>query len=770
MKTKVMHNLKILNTAKNKGISFDTLSEITDFSNLDNMPDSIDNSYQNLKRLYLLNTPNTEEILFSENKELKEAYNTIGSIHPNNTARLIEFYNFFIQSKTPYSSVSRLLSLIQEILNLEILPLYTADSIVSNYTFIKNNNLDLKYLALEKIKEQSLIALKSIQLRTDFDDIILLFTSMENHNLFYTTLTVDKPLEILKLLPDITKREICTYSIFSKPVLLKELKSFLNSGINHLSSEREYFGIIYPYLKNILNLVSSDRIEDTLIFAARNRKKVFIELCNKYIDKFRLSNTYKSILFSDEFRNIVNLNSINEVSFLKLLDISDVDVLLEHISIPLSPEEVISLKHSDKYTVDFYSLLSCNIDSKLRILKEIENMKLSLNLNTETMERLASTLSQNSLSQWREYLFKNNSSISLPAIFNALKTLLPQDIRQISKQIKSDIDLLFSVKYYSSVVKYGIETAKYEYIHTSDEVKKFLTSIEVSDITSFTSNYSNNLIQFIENGLLDTYNKLSATLTNKLKKNILKNLNRITKAKLMDKLEMLKFNDNDLNKEIRMDISPDIEKLWKDNNSFKNSFETYDYKTLLEIGINPIRTCMNYEGGSYSHCLLSNFDSNKKVIVNQSGSKINARAILRLTKSSTLKPSDLSTMLEFIDVEKVYSNIKVEDKKQEILDSKKLTLFLEKPYIADNTDPNSIKEEFITLVIEKAKALRARLVFSPHYDNILKPTKLGENKNIWIYISKSKNGFQYLDSFGGVADEYAGGKYKDASFYVIDFS
>jgi len=60
--------------------------------------------------------------------------------------------------------------------------------------------------------------------------------------------------------------------------------------------------------------------------------------------------------------------------------------------------------------------------------------------------------------------------------------------------------------------------------------------------------------------------------------------------------------------------------------------ECDDFFSTMLLGEQPHRTCMSYIDGAYRECLLSAFDSNKKVLYVTFHGRIIARAFLRLTK------------------------------------------------------------------------------------------------------------------------------------------
>lgn len=187
-----------------------------------------------------------------------------------------------------------------------------------------------------------------------------------------------------------------------------------------------------------------------------------------------------------------------------------------------------------------------------------------------------------------------------------------------------------------------------------------------------------------------------------------------------------------------------------------------DFFSTMCLGIQPQRTCLSYIDGAYNQCLLSAFDSNKKVLYVSLDGRIVGRAFLRLTKGrltgSTAKGGDSD--FNFVDLEDIAASRHMKSSELE-----ELTLFLERPYIS-GVGPEQEKQVYellIELACAKADDLGTTLVLSRDYH----PVKQNFTQTLFdIYISKSKAGEQYLDSLDGPASVSAEGSYKANSFLV----
>ena len=75
------------------------------------------------------------------------------------------------------------------------------------------------------------------------------------------------------------------------------------------------------------------------------------------------------------------------------------------------------------------------------------------------------------------------------------------------------------------------------------------------------------------------------------------------------------------------------------------------------LGMQPQRTCLAYANGAYNTCLLSAFDSNKKILYATLDGRIVGRAFLRLTKGrltgADVPAEEGASGFTFVDLEKV---------------------------------------------------------------------------------------------------------------------
>lgn len=235
-----------------------------------------------------------------------------------------------------------------------------------------------------------------------------------------------------------------------------------------------------------------------------------------------------------------------------------------------------------------------------------------------------------------------------------------------------------------------------------------------------------------------------------------KNVLLLAKAAVYGKLDEVKYEN--FNAEIGFTLTGDQKEVWKENSKKQQyglkATENTDFESCMKIGAVPTWTCMNYKSGQYNECLLSVFDANKKVLYVDKGSKCVARAIMRLTKMSD---TAVNKTLSFRDV--------AEDAAMESGSDEKLVIFLERMYFSHLTNAEiiQVRKLLYDLAEAKATALGAKILVAQDYEDIAEE-KLLKKTSTNVYISKSKNGDQYLDSLGGDCEK--GGYYVKGNFYA----
>ena len=241
-------------------------------------------------------------------------------------------------------------------------------------------------------------------------------------------------------------------------------------------------------------------------------------------------------------------------------------------------------------------------------------------------------------------------------------------------------------------------------------------------------------------------------------------LRRIVQAELMGQFYKLKYFAGDLQREIRYPVSEMQESLWKKNLSLaRGAFlaeEVDDFYHTLRLGELPHGTCLSYRTGSQRECLLAAFDSNKKIILVKKDETVVARACLRLTKGAFQKPPAIDFSFADLSQENTATGKSAA--------GEKAVLFLESVYTSrlNDIEKEEVMKLAVSLTTQKAAELGVVAVLARRYlgcyerdEYVLAP--------FYVYISKSKNGWQYLDSLGGAAYTSAKEEYVEHPFLVM---
>ena len=239
---------------------------------------------------------------------------------------------------------------------------------------------------------------------------------------------------------------------------------------------------------------------------------------------------------------------------------------------------------------------------------------------------------------------------------------------------------------------------------------------------------------------------------------------RIVKAQLTNQYMLLKYFPGDLEKEVELRIPRKTEEQWRNNREYIEKstilYECDDFFNTMRLGTMPRHTCLDYRDGMYSNCLLSNFDSNKKILLIKLGNKIVGRAILRLTKGcKKIAGKEASADLTFIDVDHISTNQPQKKKSED------LVLFLERPYFAmvNNVQEHMLMRAMVKMASRKAAELNARLVMSENYSAIVdSQDRKMIRTSYYLFISNSKSSYQYLDSLDGSYSTNKGSYKKNA--------
>ncbi|WP_121616680.1 hypothetical protein [Virgibacillus halodenitrificans] len=561
----------------------------------------------------------------------------------------------------------------------------------------------------------------------------------------------------------------------SKDIFLeREVRTLANTD----SKEKNAYAIIYGEDSSQYRIFTS--IEGSELAFLRTfikncimkKKKAFIRLVSENLDTYRFIGD-SNILFNERFLNILNLNTLNIDNLKSVAKMYDEEMLCKiREDVPLTFKEFEYL-YQQKTKIDmevFYELMDLSVDKRLRACRELPSLKSLLDTfdHDRLVQKVVNFVRVKPIKKW---LKDNNIHIKDATDIQRLFVILaPEKFEKFLGEIQTGTDIEFIIKN-EPILKYTdtLDQAKAIYI-TEDEDSQFMIK-DIGLSKTFIKDNQSSIVSFLERGLTHVYRTLHENRN--LTKDQLKNLRLITKAELANKLEEIKFVDEDFDLEIGLKISDKSKSEWKDNRSFKNNGftiqETYDYETTIRIGENPVRSCLSWDGGSYSRCLLSHFDTNKKILVARDPKdRVSARASLRLTKGSEnyielLQKKSKYKKLGFKDIDGEEQAI--EETQTEVKED--LVLFLERCYTSlDGSQAQMVRKQFIKLAQKKANELGAKLVIADNYNYDIPYDSNLVRKNYFVFISYSKNGYQYLDSLTGQASESTEGRYRRADVYV----
>lgn len=451
----------------------------------------------------------------------------------------------------------------------------------------------------------------------------------------------------------------------------------------------------------------------------------------------------------------LELGQLNEAEYTDLLNnleyvgINDIDRLWDFdFGFKLSYQEFNELFKVRNNKIFEHVLKFKGLKSSARLLKIKELKELYDNIDSKTFifksEEVLELLGDKSIKEE----MKNNNPISLENMAEYLNYMVLNERYEISN-VKDYRKYILADKFI------GIDNIKDknidEVIMSCNDVNKILDFLNLSE--DFKVQYSDEIFNFLTSEEFELvygyYNNRNVDSSQ------LDSLALIAKSIIANRYDDLKFVKEDISKEAGTDISDDEFNNWKrtDEVSYKNYIirDESDFKVIMKMGEVPVRSCMHYESGMYSRCLLSNFDTTKKMLTIHKNGRYVGRAIIRLTKMSDTPYVKTVDGLSFIDVDNTSLNEAAIDTNNDRKNEEQLILFLEKQYTTlDRGDLVDLFDTLVTFLKGKAESIGAKLVVSRSYEDIAsRVSRRYEIEEKQVFITASKNGYQYLDSFDG---------------------
>ena len=523
------------------------------------------------------------------------------------------------------------------------------------------------------------------------------------------------------------------------------------------SGKVSYVNTLYqnPVSKISLSSLSEEKSE-ILLYAITQKKKAFLNLINEEAELFYDLPNASMLLKKEVYQEYINLNTLNRKN---LKDSADLILLRDRFELLAKREhtfeELKLLCTAKEAVIRLYEQLTCKCDERLLVLRElIKRECVPYSFWKGQIEPLAAALSQKPLSRWIREDFWNIPDLSYGTALWLL--VYREQLKGMEKEITMEQQALYLLK----------DLALVKECDSLSELKEKLILGDVSwrllkEKLSFSEEFVQNNAARIGNFLFVGGAEIMETFLERQPSKI-EEIRRLVTAELLGKFDELKYPSGDLMREIDFEVSEEAEKEWKIDRTFTSKNLVLKEETgllpVMQIGEIPSYSCLSYRSGLNSDCLLSCFDSNKKFFFIRKNGQVVFRAMIRLTKGSYVGDR-MRKKIQFADLSGAGK-----PKEEE---GEELVLFLERYYEKNLAYEEQDQAVYLAFVAakEKAKKLGARLVLSCYYQDDVK-TKEYIKSNYYLYISKSKNGSQYLDSLYGEASVSDSGDYSSNIFLL----
>lgn len=483
-----------------------------------------------------------------------------------------------------------------------------------------------------------------------------------------------------------------------------------------------------------------------LTYAVQHGKKHFLDLVSEHSELFLSLGRY-ALLFEDKFCEHCNLNSLTAKN-LQACDTvergsSYFDLLEDGRQYTF--EEMWLLWRQDEIYVRLYAMLTpLSVDRRLLTLRQLLKYGLlSRHMEDQELEQLARCLLEQPFSEWYRGAFGHIRGLTRRTAMRLLQKY--EQLQAFIPELQSEADAIFVLNNGAVIAGQKNWIQVRAAVLTMDQ-----DWLDLKQRFSFTDEFVEQHRESVTNFLLRGGSAMVCSLYGYLQGNdkAIEALRRIVQAELMGQFYALKYFADDLQREIRYPISEVQEAAWKRNLTLeRGSFsaeEADDFYFTMRLGELPHSTCLSCWTGNQRDCLLAAFDSNKKMILIRKGEDIVARACIRLTKGAFQRPADFDFSFADLAQEQSAGKMGASDEM--------LILFLERIYTSSLNDEEAetAMKMAVSLVTQKAAAIGAVAVLARRYQDCYDRDQY-VGSQFYVYISKSKNGQQYLDSMGGAA-------------------
>ncbi len=528
-------------------------------------------------------------------------------------------------------------------------------------------------------------------------------------------------------------------------------------SVEVFSSKVSYVNTLYqnPLSKISLSSLSVEKSE-LLLYAITQKKKAFLNLINEEPELFYDLPNASMLLKKEMYQEYINLNTLNRKN---LKDSADLILSNDRFELLAKREhtfeELKLLCTAKEALIRLYEQLTCKCDERLLVLRElIKRECVPYSFWKGQIEPLAAALSQKPLSRWIREDFWNIPDLSYGTALWLL--VYREQLKGMEKEITMEQQAFFLLKDLELIKECTSFGELKEKLVVQDVSWKVLCK-EFSFSEEFVQENAKRIEEFILAGgaeIMAIFLKERPTKKEEIR--------RLVTAELLRKFQELKYPSGDLIREIDFDVPVETENEWKKDLIHTSgnlvAYEETGLLPVMQIGEIQTHSCISYRTGHNSECLLSCFDSNKKFLFIKKNGQAVFRAMLRLTKGS-FADNRKRKGIEFADL------LKTDEKNMD--EGEELVLFLER-YYEKNLSTEELDEAVnlaITTAKEKARKLGARFVLSTRYKDDVKRNEYVKS-HYYLYISKSKNGSQYLDSLYGEASVSASGDYSSNIFLL----
>lgn len=496
---------------------------------------------------------------------------------------------------------------------------------------------------------------------------------------------------------------------------------------------------------------------------AMSAKKHFIRLVDEHWALFAKIPANSILYYQDFYRQCLNLNELTEK------DLDDCAWMtgknrsqrLLAANRRYTFAEVRLLYGASQAYVFLYGRLQAEgLDYRLRVMRQLLKRDVLDDISSEDdLSALAARLDQKPLHNWRQEDFGHIEGLTAE---DAAHLLIHLDkLAHLLPSIRDRTDTLLALRNLERLAQFDTMDALKDNLFDADPDWQALAD-DIKLTTEFKARYREDITAFLCRdgaGIAQTYAR-------ELNDNQREAFHRVVKAELMGQFTTLKYFEGDLERELGCPVPLSVKANWPQNGIHTDQnmtvLEQDDFFSTILLGTQPYATCLSYHSGSYRHCLLACFDSNKKVLYAKKNDRVVGRACIRLTKCCMggAGKTGSGPKFDFVDLEDIAGS------REPAQANEWVTLFLERPYIskADPREQRQIETLFVEFAQQKSRDMGTMLVLSTDY-GAANPKGFVRTR-LSVYISASKAGEQYLDSLSGQASVSDQGSYEENHFLV----